>query len=371
LYQDNFTINIDVMVEETNGSGNYTDAGSIALPADSDNNAVFFIDSILKAFLTSKIPTYAQTTISKCTTLYKKWKFRYAEAYGAIAIFQEVIESSVYWMMRAGLSFIDYVANAYFGTWLPANKKFMTWCPNNKTISLTQHEYLNYLVFGASVTSLVLKGKCYYSDGTTQTATLLTQTGVVQKEIYLFPAGYTQLDIPGKFTIPGGKIVQKYDLWLIDQATNVISEVRTYIIEEFSFIEERGFIFENSFSAMDSLLCRGFSEDNFETEGIEAEKILADYWSLSSFDNQGNFYNTETSGSGTSKVRTGNQLTISEVRWLKELLLSNLVLELRGGKYIPVKVKRGSFKLFEPEQDIYYLEFEVMDGFKERNYSVL
>ena len=373
VYQENFSVNLEVLLEKTVGAA-LESSGNMSLIVNSANQAVFFIETFLKAYLSSQIPTYGQTTITKCINLYKRWMVRYAEAFGyggSAAIFQAVTDSAVYTAINAGVSFIDYPGNAYFATWLPANKKFMTWAPANQIVSKTQHEFLNYLVFGSSVTSLVLKGKCYYSDGTNQTVTLLTQTGVAQKEIYMFPAGYTQLGIESKFTIPSAQTVLKYELWLIDQASNVISEVRTYRIEEFSSLEERAFLFENSFSAMDSLLCRGLSEDNFETSGVEAERMLADYWNLSAFDGQGTYFNAQSSSVGRSVVRTGNYLSKADVLWLKELLLSNLVMELRGGKYVPVKLKRGSFKLFEPGQDVFYLEFEVGDGWSERNYSKL
>jgi len=364
VVNSNFMINLDVWVEI---SGTWERAGAISIPPDANDRAVFYIDKLLLANIYPSIPDFGEATIRHLDALVLKWKAIFAESYGDTSVFKKTSTTEEHYALRAGFAFTDFPGIDYWDTWLPANKKFMTWCPNNKKIEFPySEEYLHYLVISA--TTLNLKVKCYYSDGTDQTLTVLTSAGVAAKQIHRIPAGYFQLDIGANFTIPAGESVTKYDLWLEDQDDIVISEVRTYISDPVYFRNNREFIFENSMGGFDTIRCRGETEYNVDTSAVETESILPDYWGLSSFDKKGKFAIDLNYMRDGSVVRTG-YLTKAELLWLKELFLSKFVYEVRNLKHIPVIVQPGSFKLYTTNDDLFALEFEVKDAFEQNNYS--
>ena len=363
VVNSNFSINLDVYVYS--GSA-WVKSGSLVLPPDANNQTVFFVEQFLKSYLPAAVPGAGEDSIQKLTDEVIQWKIVYAESYGDTVYFKKITEGSAKYAIRAGLNFTDFPGNDFFATWLPANKKFLTWSPNYKKINTTQDEYLNFLLYG-SITEINLICKCWYSDGTTQTLSLLTQGTTAKYDLYRIPAGYTQLAIASNFTIPAGESVLKYDLWLTDQSDAVISEVKTFVVDQLYFKNERILIFENSMGGWDTLRCKGLSEYSVDTDSIPIEKILPDYWSLTSFDNSGRFADVNHGYIDSAVVRTG-YMTLAELKWLKDLLISENVFELRTA-YIPVRISKGSFKLYKDNDDLYALEFVLIDAFDQVNYS--
>ncbi len=360
----NFLINLNVFYY--NGS-HWVQTVALGLPPDSANQAVFFIDKFLLSILENRLPVKSEKDFINCTWLVNQFRFIYTESYGEVSAFKKTIISSSFHAVRAGFSFIDFPGLNYFTTWLPLNKKFMTWQPNFKKVIKTQDELLNYLVFGAAATTLNLKVKCYYSDGTTETKTVKTKTSVSQKQIYQLPAGYVQLNIDNNFSIPSGEYVSKYELWLTDQAADIISEVRTYVLDYAIYSFTRIFLFENSMSGFDTLRCTGQSDFSVDVTAVIIEKMLSFYWNLNSFDSKGRLSSGLNSYTDKSVVRTG-YMTLQDLMWLKELFLSEIILEDRG-HLVPVHINKGSFKLYTTSDDLYALEFEVYDAFSQENYS--
>jgi hypothetical protein len=276
-----------------------------------------------------------------------------------------VTESSEYIAVRGGLSFNDFPNSNYWTTWLPTNKRFMSWKEKTRRITQTQSEFLNFLNHSATATSLILKCKMNYSDGTDSTATIYTEATIAQKEIWCFPAGYTQIGVEAKKT--AGKTVSNYQLWVEDQAGNVISEVITYLIDIRTYENERVFYFENSLGGIDSLRATGKRQDSISIERSLTEKILSDYWesdeAFRQIENYDNSYVLEYAISSGFKEK---KAVISQ---MIELLISRDVREYRNSKLIPVIINKDSFTLYKDNDDQYFLSFEYSDAFSNKAYS--
>jgi hypothetical protein len=335
------------------------------LVPDDDQYAVFQIAEILLSQLTGYFPVYAFAAPALAVNVYKSFTLIYCEYYGDPPTYKGITESSSYVAVRGGFSFPDYPGSAYYPTWIQANKRFMTWKDTTRRVTTTQKEFLNFLNHSATATSLILKCKMYYSDGTDSTATAFTEASVAQKEIWCFPAGYTQIAVDTLKT--AGKTVTKYQLWIEDHASNVISEVITHVMESKYFENSRTFYFENSLGGIDSLRATGKREDNIIIERSLTEKILDDYWSSTTVSRQTENY--DNSYSFEYAISSGYKEKKEAISRMIELLISTDVRVDDGEKWIPVVIRKDSFKLYKDQDDEWFLSFEYSDAFSNKAYS--
>jgi hypothetical protein len=346
---------------------------SRSITPDDNQFALFYYDDVLLPFLNWDIPTFRQAAITKDTSIILKYELRYAEIYGTPAVHKAVAISAEKYAMLAGLDFVDY-PNAYYVThgvikYITDQNKFLSWQPIVKRTTPTSHEYLSYIIDAASITSLKLNCTCHYSDGTSETINVLTQTGTARYEVYRFPAGYGQLNIDNLFTIPAGENVSSYDLWLTSQADAVLTEYRTYKVDHLFYRSQKQYVYQNSIGGIDTLTCTGEREYTIEVERQVARNVLPDYYNLSAFDGKGLVNNFRNFYQETYTVFTGAIYRLSEVKALKEFFISPKVLEVGSHYYLPIIINTSTIKLYKTDDDLYGLEFEVTTAWEDELWS--
>lgn len=368
--EDNFSIALDIYVY--NGSTPELKASRTIVPGD-DQHALFYYQDVLLPHLAWDVPAFNMAAPIIDTSVILKYELRIAELYGTPAVHKSVSVQAYKYAMLAGLDFIDWPNGAYltsgFLKYITAQDKFLSWQPIVKRTTPTSHEYLTYIIDAASITSLILKGTCHYSDGTTETQTIFTQAGTARYEVYRFPAGYNQVNIPGIFTIPVGESVTKYDLWLTNQSGTTITEVRTFIVDALYYRNKKQFIYQNSLGGIDTLNCTGEREYTIEVERQLARKILPDSWSLTAFDGKGSIENFRTFATETYRIFTGPVYRLSEIKALREFILSPKVLEVGSHYYLPVTINNSTVKLYKTSDDMYGIEFEVSKAWEDELWS--
>ena len=203
-----------------------------------------------------------------------------------------------------------------------------------------------------------MKIKIDYTDGTNRQEALGSISGVAAFEVYRFPAGYNQLQI-GSFD--GSKSVFSYTIWLEDQVGNVISELRTYVVNENDELT-RNFIYQNSLGGWSSVTTFGNAEAKIKVSKDQLSRKLPVGFKYS--DRQR--VTTDVSGLISEKVYIG-YLTNEERKHLVDFSISEQVYEVTAAGYLPVNV-RFDYVLkdtFHRLQDVYMtVEFEEV-----RNYT--
>jgi hypothetical protein len=272
--QPNFTIINDLFVEDTFNSGAYKKAISQGAAPDENFQAEFRIEGVLKGFLSPEPPTFNQAAITQCSKMCKRYKYRFAESYGATPTikkyspavayiyntypnppFVDIEESAeLHWALLAQLPFTDFPSNTFNEDYIlhHTTRKFLTSQPAVKKISEAQQEYLFYFNHQGSGT-LTLWAKIYFSDSTTTEQQMLSKVDIIQ-QVYIFPAGYTQVGIDD---VNPAKTVTKYELYAKHLETGYTSERRTYILDRNYYRNNNYFLFLNRLGGFDTIWCRG------------------------------------------------------------------------------------------------------------------
>ncbi len=371
--RDNFKVKLDIYVELNYNDGAFTLAAELDLVPDDDNLTFFHFQNVLWSVLNKvaisnnrNLPSHNQSTVTIAEGSFIRYFLRYSEFFGDPPEYQKLNQEDPDWAYLGGLDFMDFPGTDYFATWLPANKRFLSWRDTTRIVTLVQQEFLNYLIYKSGTTTLKLKVKMFYSDDTDSTETAKTKTPVIWKEAYLFPAGYAQLDLDSLKT--AGKTILKYQLWLLDQADAIISEVITYKIDRENRENERFFIYQNSLSGNDTLRCTGILEQSINVKRQISERIQDTYWTDNPV-NDGQFINELNKYQDNYTISTGYKDNVQAIIRMKELLISPAIREIRDGKLVPVMIIKNSFVLAEDDNHEFALAFEYVDAFDNLAYS--
>lgn len=299
-------------------------------------------------------PEVPETFHAKRSNHIKRYALYYAELYensvkGLISYPDTVyaILGGFDYKMLAGLNGAEYSLLDFITTY----KSFLTWQPTSKTINRTQPEKLYFLVYNA-ITSIEVHIKVYYTDGTDSgDQELETISPVVQFEVYELMVGYHQID----FSKWSAKDILKYEIWLEDNAGNVQSQTREFILETKTFRHERIFMFRNSFGSFDTFRATGRKTQLNEYEHMIVEKNDV------GFSLQEQYQVLERS---VFTINSG-WITFAQRNWLRELLLSREVYEIIGDYKFPIIIQDEKSDLRDDDNYLHSLEINYRFAFKD------
>jgi len=235
----------------------------ILLNVDADGLAEVDISKYLQAYITGEFtwPEKPSTAdrIREHTSMTAEWYFLYGERWGD-GEYQALQESSVYIAINGGLSFrqlaLYNAASTTYWAKLLTNKYFLSWAPLTRYVGPDEPVKL-YFINHSGAATLRLYIKSYFADGTDSTAYIDSQTSVVDKTIY-------EVMLCPKAFIPSWATLLKYDAWIANTTPTVLSEVRTFFIDNTEYSQNRYFIFRNSLGAYECIRTTGLmsrSED--------------------------------------------------------------------------------------------------------------
>lgn len=354
--RENFRICLDVYMETTYGSGTYTKIHSDELIPIS-NVCKFNLQSALHMYMGTDKPAYAQSTITLCTGILRRYKIRYAEKYGTDPVYQAVTESSVCYVLKGGVTYLQFGYEPVFLTgYTSGNVKFITSQPRTKIVVSTQQEFLYYLV-PPSTTTIKLKAKLYYTDNTTITVTALTKTPTVENEIYILPVGYTVAIAPS-----ATKTVSKYEVWVENQSDVVKSEVFTYKLTSKTEVDQHFFLFETSLGSWDTLRTSGEHVKGITVETQTAQRTLQMLYTNS----DGEFEKFDATGTDVFTQSTGYK-TKEDIDWLEDLLYTKKVVKIgTDGEHIPVLINTDSITKYKTRDNLFAITFEYQHAFSNK-----
>lgn len=327
---------------------------------DLNNQADFFLQDLFTPELTAEFcfPEVPETYHELRKEFTKQYRISHAELYddlihrlSSAATYRAILGGFDYKMVAA-LNGIDFSLTDFITTY----KSFLTWQPVSKVINFTQPEKLFFLVFN-SISSIETHIRVYFTDGTSSTGELVTITPVSQYQVYEFMVGYSQIDFT-KFN-PTSKPIEKYEIWLEDDAGNVQSQVRTFILETKTYRNERIFLFRNSFGGFDTLRATGR-----KTQVNEYERMILER-------NSENFSLQQQMQALERSVFTINTgwLTYAQRLWLRELLISSEVYEIIGDYKFPIILTDEKKDLKDDDNYLHSLEINYKYAFKDPVYS--
>lgn len=213
---------------------------------------------------------------------------------------------------------------------------FMTWAPREKYVDAAQEDYLNFYFTSVPPSSAVRQCiKAYYSDGTTQTETMLTSSfgtwGLDEMQLR-FATGPSN---SGVYTIDPTKTLVKYDFWLANNSGVAISEVRTYIIDPVSYPNRRFILCLNSLGAWEVHRLYGdASERERYTRQIVRKTLSPGYKHT-----DGEYEQTSVEGQVTREMGSGYFLETNSRGWqlyMRDVMKSTRVYDVTKGQRVPI-----------------------------------
>lgn len=340
-----------VFVEENYLSGSYSQKADLEQPAF-NGETVFQVQQIIDAYVSAHLPIYNQTVVTRAENIFKRFYLEFLEKYGNPATESSVKQVTVSYALLGGLSFIEYATNNFFSSYLPNTKPFLSWQPVNKQVFKDQPEFLYFIVNSFEVTDLSLKIVINHKDGTTtEKADVFTQAGVNRYEVYIFPAGFNQIDVQQiADDESNASEITSYILYVEDQDENIISEFRTYTINNDYEPFKKTFLYLNSLGGFDTLVCTGKAETTLKTSMQAVEKILAYNYSTTDFERE----TLNKSGEQTVNFSTG-WITKEQAERLQDFLISEEVYLDTGTRYIRVEVNAGTYKIDDETDTRHYI----------------
>ena len=365
INEPNFSMYLEVYIEKTYGSNNFTKELALELPPDSNDQALFRLNDAFEGVFDRYLPNAGESNIKKVTALTRRFRVYFAEKYGDDPTLQALSESSIMQALSGGISKELAAELDFFETFLDTHKRFLTWQPNGKKVSRLQEEYL-FFYFKTAPAGNKFKCKYYicYDDeaGTENLEEQATwTTGVTAGDIYSIPAG------PGHGGInlyEPAKAIRKYQLFLVDGDGNQVSEIRSFQVDNFNHPNERFFMFENSLGGIDTLRTTGQGSKSSQVEFEISENILPYNYDVQ----QGQFRQGNYSMRNTYELSTGH-LSKAYADYLQEFLMSPKRYVLRNGKRIPIVLDTKSFEISKDRNFRYYLRFEYKNVFAEEVYT--
>lgn len=355
---DNFRMYADVRVEDVADSGTYNSKLKVELPPDTDGNVEFYLQQAFRGVFTLVPPTLNHNAIIRLTDRIKRFKNFTGQLEEDEITPATLTPSSINLVLWGGISKFHYPDMNFFGAYLTANKKFMTWAPLEKVVGRTQEDYLNFYCYG-NFTQLKLQLKVYFDDDTDETEIVSTITSAYTN-LYQVPAGPANC---GVLLVNPLKNVTHYELTLLNQADEVVSETRTYYLDLTGHPLTRYFMFLNSLGSFEVLRFTGVATAKTEYNRQVIQKFLpANYAAL-----DGEF--KTHSVSMQPRISYGSGYVNSHWHeYLKDFLLSPMVFDVTDGPRVPVNIVAGEHDEEDQRYDK-FIRFEVRPAYNDTSFT--
>lgn len=330
----NLSFVAEVHLEDVYDSDTYTNVmdDKLEQPADGNGDTVFDVSAILDASESLKmhVPAYNETDITIAEGVFKRYKLKHAEKYGTPPAEQSFTIVAENYVINGGLSYEEYAENNFFNSYFTRVLPFLTWQPTRKRVFLDQPEFLYFIVPFSGTTTFKLRIKIHYKNGSEFTHTKFSQGSLNKYEVYCIPAGYNQLGIAD---YKSGLEVLWYELNVIDQNSNALSEVRRYDIEQGHYPYRRYFLYQNSLGGSDTIVCVGQASSSLRTKDSEASRTLAHDYDIKDGEE------LVVSKVGESRLDLSTGFKSKEyIERAQDFVISKEVYLMANNRYVPVKV---------------------------------
>lgn len=343
----------------------------LSYTSDNSGNIYANISELVAPELNSYLLNFGNDFMRIRSEMTSYFGVRAFEQYGFPTIVSNVTEIGKLWALNGGLG---KQAEAWhnnhtsFWNYIQIKKHFLSYHPLKKTIQSNQPERLYYLNF-SNTSQLNLKVKAYYTGGQTETVTKTTINSPTQYKVYEINLRPDKL-LDG-FTVYANSNIYKFEVWLTNHTSAVVSEVRTYNISDQLYSNIRYFIFKNSLGAFECLSCTGNFEKLIDNTDTMATKPLVsdfnedDFEILSVRNTEVQRYSANTGFLADHCPEDPKQA----MEWLREFFLSEEKYWFMDGIYTPIEIIHGSWKVYGDNEYTWNVGFEFIKTWEDTLYS--
>jgi hypothetical protein len=314
----------------------------------------FELQGILRSLLSAYVPTAAETLTKVAAGVMANYWLRYGEIYGDDPLINQnavsgATANNYYQVLLGGWRTDDTKSTlntAIVGT------AWMNQQPSVKVVAADNAEFL-FKYVTAAATNLQLHYKLYYRDGTTASGVTGTAVGTsLAKTIYVFPAGFDLLNLGA---VNAAKTCWKYELYVTNDVSAVLSNTQTYVLDYNTYEEETVLMFLGAAGAMETVWCHGYKKTELVNDSVGYEVAKMPWYA------KGDELLMHANSSQRTKTTyyTGYK-SLDYINWLKDLAQSDTVVLLDGTSWAGVRLVKDSIKDMPTGLDDFYaLSFEL------------
>lgn len=352
--------------------------GTDIRPVDTSGRAWFDFSEYLRAHFSANPGTRFsfQENVSDIIIprpeLLKSYIVRHAEYYGDEPEPKKLTSITGYYVIPGGVPARVQARynelNSNFWHNIKTKKQFLTWHPNDKRTAADEIQKLYFIVTKAVTITLMARINYRESDGTNSQTSPLTKKTIGAGAMFMVEicCAYNRLQLDVDATsLPAGSTVTGYDLWLIDDLGNVISEVRSFIIDPKYYQNRRTFLFRNSLGVFETFISTG--DGIADAEYTRHNINTARNWDFTlRAPDHANALNYE------SQLFTTNSGWVSEdvINWLRDLQLSREVYEVRDDQLFPVMFTGSKIAISQDNNYLYNMQLEYVHAFTDEHYAL-
>lgn len=294
--------------------------------------ANFSIEELIDSYLLVKPPSFGQTKISVCpeatVSFYTKWKSKQGAQ-------EEIGTNPMLWALKAGIQeeyFADW-KDSFFTDYIGKNRSFLTFEPKTKRVRTDQPTYLYWLSnMSPTPQKITLRVLVAYTDGTKEYFNKANLSGIMAYTVYCIPVGATELGL-GELE----KEVESYQVWLINENNERLTEIREYIIDYCYVRNVKYVLYQNSLGGFDTLCMTGQT-----TENIKVERQL--------FEREQPFGYSATFSERTINTIVGRRELVVNSGWIEkdklwqyhDLMYTKYIMLVTDREYIPLVITNDS-----------------------------
>ncbi|TDB64413.1 DUF5977 domain-containing protein [Arundinibacter roseus] len=290
--------------------------------------AYFEIQTRLDDMLSAEPPPFDASKILVCAGNTRQFFVRKSRFNGDDLLDTE--DETSEWAIKAGISERDYdtYGGLFFTRHIAEGRRFLTWQPNNKLVRTDQPEWLYFLTnFSPAPEQLHVRVDCLYEDSTRETYTALTMEDISYMTVYGIPVSMQALGL-----LDREKTVVRYDVWLSNENTERISEIRSYQVWTEYFETVRYLLFQNGLGGYDTLPFVGLSVESMKV----SRQILSRFVGHDYLPTVSEEIINEVTGDRQITLSTGNRLRAEHRTYFEDMLLSQEFRIADNGEWIPV-----------------------------------
>lgn len=365
IKQPNYTTLFNLFLENAANTGYdliYSTNAQLLPGTNGETEAIIGdkLHTVITNDIRTALPEQPKEVVIQCKNSCRRYYFEFAESFGDTITVKKLQTSTIFTVLHGGLSTLGQYQKTLLGLIAPNtqnNDRFLKQGENTILTRTNQPQYLYFFNTRGSKTVSV-KTIFIFTDGAVHTETIAGVTLESYRKI-AFDASFAFL-----YANPVlGKIVQSYTVYLLDGASQV-SEQKTYVLDYALRNYIRYFLNWSSFGAIDTRLCYGKGESEYELTNQTAERIA----SLNQNIQYGTALIFDSKLKRSFKVATG-WLNKADLQANADFFLSNLKYRFSKNVNLPIFIAPGKIPEIKDGEHLRSQIFEYKYQFDDHAYT--
>jgi hypothetical protein len=330
----------------------FTVLPDVYLDPDNSDNAVFYIDQILREYFdTIDTDLFSLATIKKDLYSLKTYDALFYEWDGTSL--GTPTQSASTKLLYGKLFYQDWPSHDFL-TNLSSNLNYLNNLENKINTWQTAKNYLYWLNHVSGTNNIELRVTIYYTDKTTENQTIDTYSNSTYLDTLIVPAGYTELNLA---SYTPAKTIYRYDLGLYKTDDTQVGKTISYYLQNKPWWAQQ-FLFRNDYGVLEAVIAEGKESEEIKSEiKVSRKRIQYDYAAT-------DFEYTQRINSRVNVFNINlGPFSKNEAKHMKEII-NDKFFKVGDTKLIPCNILGKSLKPYDQNKDLQVIKLKYQYAFE-------